>query len=91
MSKIRITVCVGTACYVMGGADLLALRDALPPEWASHLEWEGTPCLNHCREFGTERAPFVLVDGNLLAGVTPERLKAEIARLIAGGTDAERG
>ncbi|MEM5948207.1 NAD(P)H-dependent oxidoreductase subunit E [Spirochaetia bacterium 38H-sp] len=88
MRKIRITVCVGTACYVMGGADILALRDDLPQEWDKHLEWEGSPCLNHCREMGTERAPFVLVDGNLLEGATPERLKDKIAHLIAGVSDA---
>ena len=65
MSKdtIEINICTGTACYVMGGSELLLLEDELPDAWKEQVRISGSPCLGYCRDRQNGKAPFVCFDG----------------------------
>ncbi len=68
-------VCLGTACYVAGGKELMAAleqhRD--PAEWTI----EAGRCVGSC-----DMAPIVICDGIVLSRVTPARLEARVDACI---------
>ena len=73
--RISVKICVGTACFVQGGADLLLYEDFLDPELLGLCEIEGTSCLEGCKTDDQKRkAPFVEIAGVLYSNVTKERL-----------------
>lgn len=74
--KIKVRICVGTACFVQGGADLLLYNDFLDPEVVDRCEIEGCSCLEACRhQAGADgKPPFVSIDGKVYGNVTQDRL-----------------
>jgi NADH:ubiquinone oxidoreductase subunit E len=79
MKKNKITVCTGTACFVMGGSELLLLEDQLPPELKDSSEVEGSSCLGFCRRSGSgasrsDRAPFVKINDTVLDQATTGKI-----------------
>ena len=81
--KIRVTVCTGTTCYVLGGAELLALEENLPERLAGKIELDGATCLGRCHDRGLGNPPFALVDGELVAAATVERIVEAIDARLA--------
>lgn len=65
--KITVTICAGTLCYVMGGAELQLLDEHLTPQELKQVEIKGSPCLDCCNKDSGQRAPFVLVDGMVVS------------------------
>ena len=41
MKKIKVSICTGTACFVMGASEILLLEENLSPEVAQYVEIEG--------------------------------------------------
>ncbi len=76
--KVSVTICAGTTCYVMGGADLLMLAENPPADLADRVEWSGCACLGSCREEGAGRAPFVRIGERVISRVDPESLLKEL-------------
>ena len=77
--KILVKICVGTSCFVQGGADLLLYNDFLNPELLDKFEFEGCSCFEACKRIesatGDEtKAPFVMVNGKLHGNMNPEKL-----------------
>ncbi len=71
MSKHKVTICTGTACFVMGGSELLLLEEQLPDDLKAITEIEGSPCIGTCKqsEFGktqSDHAPFVQIDDEVM-------------------------
>jgi NADH:ubiquinone oxidoreductase subunit E len=69
----EITVCTGTTCYVMGGAELLDdLERAIDAGEISGC-LRGSTCLGHCK---AGEPPYIVIDDTVLAAPTGERIKA---------------
>lgn len=66
-NKINLKICVGTMCYVMGGAELKDAIETLPAEIAAYLNVTYSPCLG-CNE--SLRPPFIEINGKKIAGVS---------------------
>ena len=47
MEKVRVAICVGTACYVLGGAETIGRIEELRELFGDAVTWEGEPCM-HC-------------------------------------------
>ena len=62
MKKITVSICTGTACYVMGASEILILEDSLPEELKEIVEVRGITCLDKCKNSECGKAPFVLVN-----------------------------
>ncbi|MFA6689261.1 MAG: hypothetical protein ACOX6K_03445 [Sphaerochaetaceae bacterium] len=77
--KVEVKICVGTACFVQGGADLLLYNDFLDPEVLSGCEIEGSSCLDSCKNAKAEVAdvdskpPFVSINGKIYGSVNQDR------------------
>lgn len=70
MRKIRVSICTGTACFVMGASEIMLLEDELPEDLKGKVEVEGIPCLEKCKDSSCGKAPFVLVNGQALQQAT---------------------
>jgi NADH:ubiquinone oxidoreductase subunit E len=68
--RIRVTVCCGTACYVLGGSELLDLGERLPEGLRARVDVDGEPCLGLCKDSKAGAKPFVKIDGILLSEAT---------------------
>ena len=80
MKKIKVSICTGTTCYVMGASELLLLEELLPEELKDKVEIEGVTCLEKCKStgIGNAKAPFVLVDDELVSSATVQSVIAKI-------------
>jgi NADH:ubiquinone oxidoreductase subunit E len=68
--KITVSICAGTACYVTGASEIMLLEDHLPDEVRDRVQVEGVTCTGKCKNPDCGRAPFVLINGEVLAGAT---------------------
>lgn len=84
--KTRITLCSGTACYLMAGSELLLLESHLPPGLRQQVAIEGRPCLELCKRDQLATAPYVLIDGTVFSGAT---LPAVLERISRRATEEE--
>ena len=69
MRKVKVEICRGTSCHLLGSQELLAAVKSLPPERQEQLEISMLDCLKSCRQ-----GPNVRIDGKVLSGLTPEEL-----------------
>lgn len=79
---VSVKICSGTACYIMGGAELLAVANELDPEELDHVAIEASSCLGVCNDYGP-KTPFVRVNDKVLAHATLETLLEKIRQAIA--------
>ena len=77
--KHRITICTGTACYVLGGAELLLLEDYLPAGIKKDVEITGVPCLGYCQTGASMKPPFVLIDGEVMSEASVQKIVGRLA------------
>ena len=73
---VEVKICVGAACFVQGGADLLLYEEFLDPIILSKCTVTGSPCLGTCKyeTNATMKAPFVEINGKTFGSVTVDRL-----------------
>ena len=87
MEKVKVEICCGTACYLLGAANMMDLEDQLPAEWRGSDEVEARTCLELCEKENLGGAPYVRInDTEIMAQATPEKLTARIGELL---TEAE--
>jgi NADH:ubiquinone oxidoreductase subunit E len=72
--KHKITICTGTACYILGGADSILLDEYLPPKMKGSVEITGSPCLGFCRNDSGMKPPFALVDGSIMSEANVQKI-----------------
>jgi len=79
---VRVRICVGTSCYLLGGASLLELEHSLPEEVKNLIEIEVCPCLGLCKDALQGRPPFVIVGEKLIVEADMSKVIEEIVRQI---------
>ncbi len=77
--NVTVEVCMGTTCYVMGSAQLAGIAERLPEDWKARVTVKGMRCTGACQQAGQfGRAPFVRVNGRLVAEADEGRVLAAI-------------
>jgi len=85
MNKIKIKICVGTTCFIMGGADMFdKLNDDLSEELLTKIDISLSHCLGECSSGAHGLAPYVLVGDTLISAATFEKIEAEIIKQLRG-------
>jgi NADH:ubiquinone oxidoreductase subunit E len=69
-NKIKIVICTGTACFVMGGSELLLLEENLPEHIKAHVDISGTTCIDNCKNDQNGKSPFVEINGVVMSEAT---------------------
>jgi NADH:ubiquinone oxidoreductase subunit E len=89
-AKVQVQICVGTACHIMGAADLITIEDLVAEPLRDRVEVKGVSCLGLCKDETYGKPPFVIIDGETLAEATLDkvlnRIERRAERLIDGGT-----
>lgn len=83
MNKIEISICAGTACYILGGAELLLLEEKLPPDLKDKVIISGLPCLDLCKNDEGMRPPFVKINGKVLEQANYTSIIEEIKSILS--------
>jgi len=79
MKRHKVTICTGTACFVMGGSELLLLDEQLPGDLKAITEIEGSPCSGICNRseysgLQADHAPFAEVDGKVIEQASAQKI-----------------
>ena len=75
MNKISVKVCLGTTCFVMGGANLQELIEIIPRRYGDKVEVSGSQCLGMCSiQWNYSKAPYVKVDEDIIEEATVEKV-----------------
>lgn len=75
---IKIIICTGTHCFVMGGSDLLLLEDHIPLELKDKIIIEGSSCLELCEDRSKGKAPFVMINDSLMDQATIPKILQQL-------------
>jgi len=86
MKKHKVTICTGTACFVMGGSELLLLEEQLPDDLKAITEVEGSTCSGICKrsEYGSaqaDQAPFAQINGAVIEQASIQKIIAHLKSL----------
>ena len=85
MEKVKVEICCGTACYLLGAEKLMNIEDMLPEDCRGKVEIEARTCLDLCERENLGGAPYVRFNGEEIMGrATPERVTARILELVEG-------
>ena len=74
MEKVKVKICCGTSCFVMGAAQIQMLEFDPPADIKDKIEIEETRCMNHCHNTASKynKGPFVEVNGELIEEALPK-------------------
>ena len=83
METVKVEICCGTACYLLGAARLMELEANLPAELKDKVAFEAKTCLGMCNDDRLGGAPYVRINGTeVLANATPDTVLARIRELL---------
>ncbi|MBE6345545.1 MAG: hypothetical protein E7063_07700 [Spirochaetaceae bacterium] len=82
MEKIKVSICTGTACFVMGASEIILLEEELPEELKDRVEVEGVTCFEECKTHENGKAPFVKVNGEIISEATLPKVLDKIRELV---------
>ncbi len=84
MKKIIVEICHGTTCCVMGGGEIFELDRVLPPPFRDQVAIAVSPCLGVCGKRNYGKAPFVMIDGELVDNASLEKVMKIIENKLSG-------
>ena len=83
MEKIKVKVCMGTTCFVMGGGNLQELNEIIPKKYGDTVEISATNCLGLCSiNWEYSKAPYVKVDEEIISEATVEKVIESIDKKL---------
>ena len=75
MEKIKVKICQGTTCFVMGGDTIKSIHDVLAVKYANEVEIIPVRCLEICHEADSfSQAPYVYIDDEVVPAATAEKV-----------------
>ena len=83
MEKIKVKVCLGTTCFVMGSSNLQELTELVAKKYGDKVEVVGSPCLGFCSvNWEYSKAPYVKIDDDVISEATVEKVMTEISKRV---------
>lgn len=73
---MRVKVCVGARCTMMGSSAMLDALEDLQTSYFKDggLEIVHVNCMNVCKEKGVDHTPVVEIDGDLITTAKPQEI-----------------
>ena len=82
---IKVEICCGTACYLLGAAKMMNIEEQLPDNCRGRVEIEAKTCLELCERDHLGGAPYVRFNGSeIMSQATPEKVIARVRALLEG-------
>ncbi len=84
MEKIKIEICVGTTCFVMGASSIQALEFEIPEDLIGKIEVTESRCMEFCKDHkdGHHKGPFVKINGEVMADATYDKVLDKVRAII---------
>ena len=83
MKKIKVKVCLGTTCFIMGSSYLQKLAEIVPEKYGDKVDVLSSPCLGLCSiDWEYTRAPYVKIDEQVIYEATVEKVLAELDKKV---------
>ena len=83
MEKIKVQICLGTTCFVMGAVDLQNMSEKLSARFGEKIEVTAVTCLGACSEKSFfAKAPFVKVGDVLIGEADFDKVVAQVERQL---------
>lgn len=83
MSKVKVKVCMGTACFVMGASHLQRLSEDLPEEIRDQVDVQETRCLDLCKNGHYRQGPYVEINGEIMDEASVPSVVEKITELLS--------
>ncbi len=84
MDKIKIKICSGTTCFVMGSSFLSDLYDIIPEKYGEKVIVEPSLCLGQCsRNDKHSKAPYVKINDEIISEATIEKVISAIEKKVS--------
>ena len=82
---IKVEICCGTACYLLGAAKMMNIEEQLPDNCRGRVEIEAKTCLELCERDHLGGAPYVRFNGSeIMSQATPEKVISRVCELLEG-------
>lgn len=84
MEKVKITICSGTSCFVMGAAAIQSLEFTPPDDIADKIEIVESRCMNLCHDVNNKHnhGPFVKVNNEIIEEATYEAVVNKVREIL---------
>lgn len=77
--KLKIKVCMGTHCSMMGSLNLYDDLERLEKDYPEDIELEMVRCLKVCSD---KKAPVIDINGDIITSVKSEEVQSKVLELI---------
>lgn len=85
METIKVEICCGTACYLLGASQMMDLETALPEAYRDRVEILPRTCLGLCERENIGEAPYVRFGGGeVMSSASREKVLERIGELVGG-------
>ena len=82
MKKLQLEICCGTTCYMLGANRLLNIENEMPADLRSQTDVRALPCLGLCSDKELAGAPYVRLNGQIIAQATAEKIYEKMRALL---------
>ena len=83
MEKIKVKICQGTTCFVMGGGVIKSILTSLEEKYKDEIEITSVRCLGICNKSDSfSKAPYILIDNEVVSAATLEKVVEIIDRKL---------
>ena len=83
MKKVKIRICSGTTCFVMGSETAKSALTSLTQKYTDNIEIISVKCLKICTKSNLfSKAPYVMVDDEIISLTDMETVMSSIERKL---------
>ena len=83
MKKVKVQVCEGTTCFVMGGDTIKSMLTTIAEKYKDKVEITSVRCLGTCNKSDSfSKAPYVVVDNEEVSSADLEKVMSVIERKL---------
>lgn len=83
MEKVKVKICQGTTCYVMGGNVIKSMLKVLAEKFGDKVEIISARCLGNCSESDSfSRAPYVYVEDEVISSANLDKVIKAIEKRL---------
>jgi NADH:ubiquinone oxidoreductase subunit E len=82
MATTEITICSGTLCYIMGGADFFEIESKVSELYGNKVKVKASPCMGFCEGDDKQNPPCVTINNHLIPDATIEKIIYQLKQII---------
>lgn len=82
MKMVKVEICKGTSCHLLGSQDLIEAVESLPVDRREQIDLGTIDCLKSCRQ-----GPNVRIGGTVFSEMSSEKLLSLLEEKIISAED----